>query len=215
MPYRAQFSLVVKMSICMQALQETIQNTIKPHNLLDHPFYKSWSDGTMSSSKLSLYAREYGAFIGMISELWEACGYPEIAATEREHKDLWNNFACSLGTEITNNPKIEQVRALTGFMAEACKDRSMALGAVLAFEFQQPSTVESKLEGLRTHYASMQADEEYFEVHLDDWDEPAILIKEIADLSEADRTKAMDALQKSCVLLWDALTGVNEMPLAA
>jgi hypothetical protein len=40
-------------------------------SLLKHPFYRAWNDGNLTQTQIALYAREYGAFIRLISEGWE------------------------------------------------------------------------------------------------------------------------------------------------
>ena len=199
----------------MQEIQQKVQDIVRPLDLLTHPFYVSWSAGTLPAEKLKVYANEYGTFIRMISELWETAGYPEIAAEEREHTEVWQSFAQSLKTEIASAARISEIAALTAFMRRATENRAVALGALLAFEFQQPATVDSKLRGLRTHYANLKADETYFEIHLDDWEEPRLLVSEIAKLTGTDREVALEALKQACSLLWNALTGVHAMPEAA
>ena len=199
----------------MSALKERVESIIAKHNLLEHPFYQSWSCGTLPKEQLTLYSSEYGTFIKQIASLWESCGYKDIADVEREHAILWNQFAQSLGTAIAESASVDQIMALNAFMSKACQDKASALGALLAFEYQQPTTVESKLKGLRTHYQSLNADEVYFEVHLDDWDEPGLIIKELEQLTETERERAMDSLETACQLLWDALTGIHETSMAA
>ena len=52
-------------------------------------------------------------------------------------------------------------------------NRPQALGALYAFEHQQPATAKSKLAGLRKHYNLAPSAEVYFDIHQDDEDEPA------------------------------------------
>ncbi|MGA2052435.1 MAG: hypothetical protein ABSH19_03900 [Opitutales bacterium] len=184
---------------------------IARHSLLRHPFYIAWSDGTLPVPALKDYAREYGAFIGTISQGWEAAGEPGIARTEKGHAMIWDkNFAKSLGTSVTGQPEVAEVARLVATARELFTDRATALGALYAFEAQQPLTAQSKLKGLGQHYKQLPVRAcLYFHLHKDDFEEPAMLAESMEALSEADRARALDACEKMCEALYDALTGVH------
>lgn len=193
----------------METLRTRVSEIVGKWDLLKHPFYQSWTEGCLPAEELTRYAAEYGTFIRKIAPAWAACGYPGIAREEVTHAALWDDFAASLRTQVPESSAVAGVGQLNAFMDGAVEDKSVALGALLAFEFQQPSTVQSKLKGLRDHYANLGADEEYFEVHLDDWEEPDILIREIGNLDADQRERALDAMEQGCRLLWDALSGIH------
>ena len=50
----------------------------------------------------------------------------------------------------------------------------------------------------------------YFDIHEEDYDEPALLAAEIDSLSDADRERALAACGRMSRGLYDALTGVYE-----
>ena len=193
----------------MENLDHRMNQTLEKLNLLQHPFYQSWSAGTLAPEKLRTYSGEYGTFIKKIAEAWDAVGYKDIADIERSHAVMWADFAKSLKTSISENTNVAEVKELNDFIDECNNDKAKALGALLAFECQQPHTVESKLKGLREHYSNLQCDETYFKVHLDDWDEPEMLKKEINMLDEEGKAASIDAFEKSCQHLWNALTGIH------
>jgi pyrroloquinoline-quinone synthase len=193
----------------MNTLESRVQEIIRKWDLLQHPFYQSWSEGCLPKEELVTYASEYGTFIRQIAPAWQACGYPQIADVETGHATIWQNFALSLGTEIAEDSSVAEVSALNAFMDRAANDKASAIGALLAFEYQQPTTVDSKLKGLKMHYSDLAADEEYFEIHLDDWDEPGMLIAEMEKMEAADLERSLDALEQTCELLWNALSGIH------
>lgn len=193
----------------MKKIEQRIDQTLEKLSLLKHPFYRAWSDGTLPAEKLVQYSSEYGTFIEKIAQAWDACGYSDIGDVERSHAIMWNDFAKSMNTEIAEKATVKEVRELNTYIDESCNNKAKILGALLAFECQQPYTVESKLEGLRTHYASLKCDETYFKVHLDDWDEPEMLKKEIALLNEEGLKEAIDAFEQSCQMLWNSLSGIH------
>ncbi len=199
----------------MTTVSEKVKSIIEQWSLLKHPFYQAWSAGELPADKLKTYAGEYGSFIGLIAEAWDAGKYPEIAGIERDHAKIWEGFANSLGTTVQKSTSIRQVAALNKHFKQSCSSKAAILGALLAFEYQQPTTVASKLTGLRTHYANLKADETYFEIHLNDWDEPALLIKDIERMDTKDQAEALFSLESACMLLWSALSGIYDCDTVA
>jgi pyrroloquinoline-quinone synthase len=184
---------------------------IARHSLLQHPFYVAWNNGTLPVAALSDYAREYGAFIDTIADGWVAVGFPGIARIEEGHSQMWKRtFAAGLKTSVTS-PRIESVASLVETSRDLFAERATALGGLYAFEAQQPETARSKLKGLREHYAQLpESCGEYFELHLDDYDEPALLAGEMDSLAEeAEQKRVLDACEKMCRGLYDALTGIH------
>ena len=64
---------------------------------------------------------------------------------------MWADFASGLNT-IVAEAQIFEVKALVELTRELFSQPTTALGALYAFEAQQPATAKSKLEGLRTFY---------------------------------------------------------------
>ena len=179
-------------------------------SLLQHPFYLAWSDGTLPVPALRDYAREYGAFIGTVAEGWSKVGETHIAGIEEGHAAVWaNTFAAGLETQV-DTARIAGVAALVDTARELFADRTTALGALYAFESQQPYTAQSKLRGLREHYRELpECCGEYFRLHTDDFDEPALLAKEMNELPPAEAERAVAACERLSVALHDALTGLH------
>jgi pyrroloquinoline-quinone synthase len=185
---------------------------LKQYDLLQHPFYLAWNEGRLTLDQLALYAGEYGSFIKLISQGWQKAGEKGIAAEEIEHFVLWQNFASSIGSEsiAANLPSVKQLVSTT---ESQYVSYAGALGALYAFEVQQPGTASSKLEGLRKNYSHLNADETYFKVHENDLAEPAMLEGKINMLNEHDRAIAQSACASTCKSLWDALTGIMEVQM--
>jgi len=183
---------------------------IADHDLLQHPFYVAWSEGTLPVAALGTYAREYGAFVDTIAQGWEAVGAPAVARVEVKHAAIWDSgFAAGLGTSVSA-PRVTEVAQLVDLSHELFAERATALGALYAFEAQQPMTARSKLAGLRQHYRDLpESCGEYFRLHQDDYDEPALLAREIDSLGEADSGRALDACARMSRGLYDALTGIH------
>jgi pyrroloquinoline-quinone synthase len=178
-------------------------------DLLSHPFYQSWSAGTLPVVCLKTYAREYGALVAALPAGWEAVGDSETVAEEREHAELWDAFAAALGTSV-EAPQIAQTKTMSASLNHLFSQPATALGALYAFEAQQPATAASKLEGLRSHYDLTASAEVYFETHAGEEHEVEKLLGMMASLPHADLDKAVEACETMAEVLWDTLTGVME-----
>ena len=105
---------------------------------------------------------------------------------------------------------IPEVASLVETARELFADRVTALGALYAFESQQPYTAQSKLKGLREHYSTLpECCGEYFRLHTDDFDEPALLAGHMNALPAADAERAVAACPRMSAALHDALTGIH------
>jgi pyrroloquinoline-quinone synthase len=189
---------------------------IARHALLSHPFYLAWSDGTLPVPALKDYARDYGAFIRTVGQGWEAVGESHIAGVEEGHAQVWDTtFAAGLETAITSAPQTAEVAALTDAARELFAEPETALGALYAFEAQQPFTAQSKLAGLQKHYRQLpDCCGEYFRLHQDDFEEPALLAERIDALPAIGQERALAACERMSRALHNALTGLHA-PYAA
>ena len=186
------------------AIQARLDASLSRWNLLDSDFYRAWSAGTLPVEALATYSQEYGAFIQRIAAGWAAHGDEEIAAEERKHTELWRRFAASLGTDI-GGVETPAVRALVEKADRNFADPVTSLGALYAFEAQQPATAATKLEGLRRHYRINASAERYFEVHAQEEAEAALLLRRLKALSVTDQERAADACEEMAGALRDAL----------
>lgn len=193
----------------MTNLEQRLSDVLNKWSLLEHPFYRAWTMGELPDGHLKLYSSEYAGFIGMVAKGWEACGDSEIAAEEVEHYHLWKDFSKSLGNEDVNT-SIPEVKTLVENCETEYTQYASALGALYAFERQQPATAKSKLDGLRSHYTHLNADETYFKIHVDDEAEPAMLLANMEQLSTEDQNKAVSACENIAERLYNALTGIME-----
>lgn len=188
-------------------LHAELASILEKWDLLNHPFYQSWSAGDLPVDKLKAYAREYGAFVRTVPHGWQALGEAETVAEEQEHARLWDAFAGCLGTYV-GEPELAETEALLQAAQDAFATPVTALGGLYAFEAQQPATARSKLDGLRLHYDVPSAGETYFEVHADDNHEAEELLEQLNELSAEDQILAIDACESVAQALWGGLDGV-------
>lgn len=188
-------------------LKKQLNERIDRWALLRHPFYQSWESGELPVKALQSYASEYGAFVSQLPLGWETVGDPDTAKEEREHVELWQHFASGLETHIS----AASLPAVVNLVAESqllFASPAAALGALYAFEAQQPATAASKLEGLRKHYNLPASAEPYFVAHSSNQHEAAKLLDLIAALPAAERQTALEACTQMSAALWSALTDI-------
>ncbi len=193
--------------------KQALDNKIADFNLLNHPFYQAWSAGELPRNALRSYAREYGAFIATVPNGWQTIGDAETAAEEVEHIDLWADFATGLGTTVSE-AEIPQVKTLVETAKTLFSEPATALGALYAFEAQQPATAQSKLAGLKTFYQLPKTVEPYFETHARNDHEAEMLLAHSAELPSHARDTVIQACEQMSTALWDALTGIYDAECA-
>lgn len=191
-------------------LESRLQESIDRWSLLESLFYQAWSAGTLPLEALRGYASEYGAFVSLVPKGWESHNDTVVADEERAHVELWRRFAKALDTDI-NRPRVPAVKNLVKTADRLFSEKASALGALYAFEAQQPATTKSKLEGLRAHYDLPVTAEAYFIIHADDDSEPKLLLERIERLPRQDRERAVEACREMCQALREALDGLAAM----
>ncbi len=189
--------------------KHALDRKITEHNLLNHPFYQAWRAGELPMEALRSYAQEYGAFIATVPHGWETIGDTQTAAEEIEHTDLWAAFAAGLDTHIAE-AAIPQVKTLVETATALFAEHATALGALYAFEAQQPATTQSKLVGLKTFYQLPETVEPYFETHARNDREPEMLLERMAEVPPELHAAILQACEQMSVALWNALTGIHD-----
>lgn len=188
--------------------RDTLNEIIDEKCLLKHPFYQAWNMGTLTVDNLGVYANQYGEFIDTIAAGWEAVGDSNVAEEERGHARLWTDFANSVGVSRPADSRLPEIDSLVKLAGEMFTGKAQALGALYAFEQQQPGTADSKLAGLRKHYSIEPKGEVYFDIHKADFDEPRWLAEQIESLSAEEYAQAEDACRRMTSALWRGLDGV-------
>lgn len=191
--------------------QGRLEQAIGTFRLSDSRFYEAWSCGELPIKGLKLYGEEYGALVRLLPLGWEVQGDTETAHEEEEHIELWEKFCKGLETEICK-PAIKEVETLVDTTKKLFSDRVSALGALYAFESQQPETAQSKLDGLRRHYENLPVGdvEPYFEAHSHNHHEAEKILNRLSELSEDDLKKAVDSCGQMAKALFQALDGIYD-----
>ena len=187
---------------------EELDAIVRQFDLNAHPFYVAWRAGELPIERLREYATEWAPFIAALDRGWDRIGEPSYAAEERAHDILWSAFRASLGSsgEMTR----PQSATLVAVGDNAFAAVPEALGALYSFEVQQAATAQSKLAGLREHYAGTvdEAGQAYFVEHAIETDEPAMLAARIDALSDDEYARTKTACAVFSAAAWGALDGV-------
>lgn len=180
---------------------------IQQFDLNQHPFYQEWSKGTLTVDMLRDYAGEYAKFVGTIADGWETLGNSHYAEEERVHEGLWADFRAEIGAMPA--PDLPSTDVLvTSAKKYFNHNAATALGALYAFEAQQPATARAKYDGLDLNYQTSEKGKEYFKVHADDLAEIELLRSMLDGMSEGDFQQAKHACAVVCASMLGALDGI-------
>ena len=210
----------------MTPLRARLDHATEDRRILDHPFYKAWAAGTLTSDDLAFYAGQYWrqveAFPGYLETI--AGRVPEGAtkdailanlADERDddHPGLWLDFAAALGSDrdavagaVPEPETTACVEAFTSAVAEASPE--FALGMLYGYESQTPAVAETKVAGLKEHYGIEGSGLAYFELHGE------LDVHHSADMAEAigaldgDGSDAEAGARAGAEAIWSLLDGV-------
>jgi len=178
-------------------------------NVLDHPFYRRWERGELSSAELAFYAGEYRHAVVALADAAAAAGDPAHAAEEAAHIALWDDFAAAVDAPLDRAPLVETTECSESWR----RDDALEARAVLyAVESGQPDISRTKLSGLVEHYGfgSQSGGTEYFELHADRDHEHAAASREVlATVDEADADRLVSAAEAALRGNWRLLDGVQ------
>jgi pyrroloquinoline-quinone synthase len=135
-------------------------------DVLRHPFYQRWSEGTLTRDELAAYAGQYRHAVVALAAASAHAGDGGHAAEEAAHVDLWDDFTRAVGGDVDAAPN-ERTRACARAWEGADRTRAEHLVALYAIESAQPAISETKREGLLRHYGfETGAGTAYFDVHV-------------------------------------------------
>ncbi|MDQ4025515.1 MAG: iron-containing redox enzyme family protein [Actinomycetota bacterium] len=160
-----------------------LDRSIADDRLLDHPFYRAWAAGTLTTDDLRFYSAQYWhqveafpgyleALAGRLPESHARRSVLENLADERDgdHPGLWLRFASAVGAdrdEVAGTPAEAETLACIEAFEAAARSRPplYALGMIYGYESQTPGVCETKISGLRDLYGVDGPGLEYFELH--------------------------------------------------
>jgi len=216
-----------------------LNQKLNQYHLLNHPFYKSWTEGKLTREIIKDYAEQYyqhvKAFPRYISATHSLCediqkrqilleNLNDEENKDADHPKLWKNFALAIGAD---KDKIEEVKAdvytkdlIDNFFKNGRSSYAEGLASLYTYERQIPEIAETKIQGLKKHY-SVNSKEglEFFETHKKaDIHHREECEKLLDSLSEEEQDKAEIAALSTAKHLWNFLSGIadkHNLPQAA
>ena len=162
-----------------------LDDLIRERSILQHPFYRAWQRGELTSDQVATYSRVYYPHVAAFPRYLKNainCASDSVIRSALEqnlddeltnpapHPELWLDFAAATGQEgqavKCAEPVPKTADSIATFDRLTNRDIASGLTALYAYESQQPEVAAEKLRGLRDCYGihSPQA-LSYFAVH--------------------------------------------------
>lgn len=208
-----------------------LDNCIQERHLLTHPFYQSWSAGTLSLHALQEYGKQYyrhvEAFPTYVSAVHANC--PSLPVRQQllenlieeergadNHPELWLRFAEALGVsrdDVLSAAPLPETTALVRTFRTLTRESSYLVGAaaLLAYEAQVPEVAEAKSAGLKRFYGvDDQRGLAFFQVHLQADRFHAETARQMlrAHVTPEHTSEVVTACECALAALWEMLDGV-------
>jgi pyrroloquinoline-quinone synthase len=211
------------------SFRSRLDDAVRERDLLQHPFYKAWTAGTLTQDDLAFYSAQYWrqveAFPGYLQTL--AGRLPEGDSrtivednlsdeVDDDHAGMWLRFAAALGVDAERvqasmiEPETKAcIETFAGSMAS--KSPAFALGMLYGYESQTPAVAKTKVEGLARHYSIEGDGARYFELHgeldIEHSDELARAMAETI-VGEDSKSDAVEGARAGAASIWGLLDGV-------
>jgi pyrroloquinoline-quinone synthase len=204
---------------------------VEKYHLLKHPFYRAWTEGTLSKKALALYAEQYYQHVQAFPEnlrdlASRSNGDAELKALVLEnlaeeldetasHPQLWRQFAASVGVSDVSLERAEPlpgIAALLDSYDEVSTQGTLAqaVAAFYVYEAQVPEIATQKMSGLQKFYGITDSRSlSYFAVHEEaDVRHRAAWREWLVNQKSADTIAVLCAAERSLKALWGALDAV-------
>lgn len=189
-------------------------------NVLEHPFYRRWSEGSLERDELAFYAGEYRHAVIALAEAVDAAArgaepragaqLRDHAAEEAEHVELWDDFGAALDADLDRAPRPETRACRESWTAG--RDALENLVAAFTVESGQPAIARTKLDGLLGSYGFEEGPAtEYFALHVERDHEHAAQARELIEerLADADLDRLLEVAEGVLRGNWTLLDGVE------
>lgn len=213
----------------MENFAKFLENEIRPYNLLNHPFYKSWNEGSLKKETIKDYACQYyhhvKAFPRYISAAHSVCeditqrkilleNLNDEENNGTDHPTLWRNFALGAGNtenEIeASKPESFTSDLINTFFKNCRSSYAEGLASIYTYEHQIPEIAKTKIEGLKKFYEVSDGQSlKFFHVHekADIWhrEQCETLLNR---LTNEEQQKALVSAKETAKSLWNFLSGI-------
>ena len=210
-----------------------MDHLIRERSILQHPFYRAWQRGELTSDQLATYSRVYYPHVAAFPRYLKNainCASDSVIRSALEqnlddeltnpapHPELWLDFAVATGQEgqavKCAEPVPKTADTIATFDRLTSRDIASGLTALYAYESQQPEVAAEKLRGLRDYYGihSPQA-LGYFAIHATaDVEHRAAERSAIRRCLDSGTSPGiiMNAAEEALAAYWNLLDGVCE-----
>ncbi|MGH2751767.1 MAG: TenA family transcriptional regulator [Actinomycetota bacterium] len=214
------------------SITERLERATAGRRLLDHPFYRAWAAGELTTGDLAFYSTQYWrqveTFPAYLRALSGRLPTSEARRTleanladevEGDHAGLWQAFAEGLGrsgSELDAADIEPETAACVKAFTEGTRDRAVpfGLGMLYGYESQTPEVAATKVEGLRSFYGMDGATNEYFVLHGElDVEHSRALAGVITEVAGDDRSvaEAEAGARAGAEAIWTLLDGVERV----
>ena len=162
-----------------------LDDLIRERSILQHPFYRAWQRGELTSDQVATYSRVYYPHVAAFPRYLKnaiSCAGDSVMRSALEqnlddeltnpapHPELWLDFAVATGQERQvvkcAAPVAKAADSIGTFDRLTDRDIASGLAALYAYESQQPEVAAEKLRGLRDCYGIHSPKAlSYFAVH--------------------------------------------------
>ena len=208
----------------------SLNKKLDQYHLLNHPFYKSWNEGTLTREIIKDYAEQYyqhvKAFPRYISATHSLCediekrkilleNLNDEENRDADHPKLWKNFALAMDADAEELEKVKPYQftrdMIDNFFKNGRSTYAEGLASLYTYERQIPEIAETKIQGLKKFYGVKSKEGlEFFEAHKSaDVIHRAECEKLLDALSKEEQIKAEKASLKTAKFLWNFLSGMT------
>ena len=210
-----------------------VDKKIQDMHLLNHSFYQSWNEGSLSNDTIREYAAQYfqhvSAFPRYLSAIHSNCEDIKIRQILLEnlvdeekgsenHPELWMRFAEGMGNnrdKVKNAALMKETKELVDTFNKLSRSEQYHIGlaALYCYESMQPEISKTKKDGLQKLYGINDENTlKFFTVHMhaDEWHREVIrnLLVELCNTDEKKK-QILEAVDSALTALNNFLTGME------
>ena len=210
-----------------------VDKKIQDMHLLNHSFYQSWNEGSLSNDTIREYAAQYfqhvSAFPRYLSAIHSNCediktrqilleNLVDEEKGSENHPELWMRFAEGMGNnrdEVKNAVQMKETKELVDTFNKLSRSEQYHIGlaALYCYESMQPEISKTKKDGLQKLYGINDENTlKFFTVHMhaDEWHREVIrnLLVELCNTDEKKK-QILEAVDSALTALNNFLTGME------
>ena len=160
-------------------IEAAIETALTGRRLLDHPYYRAWQDGLLSTEDIGTYAGQYRHFEQALPEVLAAAAARIEADGPRSlveanlndevatptHLELFDGFARAVGAEPDAAPTGGTLALVDLYRSAAADSPVAALSVIAAYETQAADIAATKGGSLRRHLGLTAEATSFWDVH--------------------------------------------------